>query len=149
MSIYCSVQEEPPQKMAKFSPFSGSSRRLNGKASSQSVPLASQSVPLASSTPSTQHREEGEKGTTVSESPALRKHSGKLVFGSNTNNRQRPNQTENVCLATLLSSGLFELYNHSNNYLCSLGCHKEQQSRGFSENRRAQIPSVYGEEVFT
>ncbi|XP_024028101.1 ubiquitin fusion degradation protein 1 homolog isoform X1 [Morus notabilis] len=74
------VEEEPPLKIAKFSPFSGSSRRLDGKSSMQSVPLASSSAV-------NKQQVEAKNGTMVSESPSLRQHSGKLVFGSSTNNQ--------------------------------------------------------------
>ncbi|GMN24123.1 hypothetical protein TIFTF001_000436 [Ficus carica] len=81
-------EDEPPLKISKFNPFSGSSRRLDGKSSMQSAPLGS--------SPSIEKQQVvAEKGTTVSESQTMRRHSGKLVFGSNTNN-QLLNETPKV-----------------------------------------------------
>ncbi|KAI5665992.1 hypothetical protein M9H77_15845 [Catharanthus roseus] len=69
------VDEEPVKKMPKFSPFTGSSRRLDGK------PAVESDQPT--STPALkQHLPEGTNGAASSHSSAC-EHSGKLVFGSN------------------------------------------------------------------
>ncbi|CAL9027781.1 unnamed protein product [Prunus brigantina] len=85
--------EEPPQKIAKFSPFTGSARQLDGK------PVLTQSIaPTVSSPPVLKkHQTESGNGTnkgSESSASASFQHSGKLVFGSNVN---RPmNETPKV-----------------------------------------------------
>lgn len=79
------VEEEPANKIPKFSAFTGSARRLDGKAAVQSVvpvssPLLKQKQPEATTSDSI--------GSTPPSSTS-RKRSGKLVFGSNTD--QPPN----------------------------------------------------------
>ncbi|KAL3530772.1 hypothetical protein ACH5RR_010094 [Cinchona calisaya] len=72
------VDEEPAKKMPKFSPFSGSSRRLDGKPATQLLPSTSSPVLK-------QHQQEDTGGTngSASSNSSSRKHAGKLVFGSN------------------------------------------------------------------
>lgn len=74
------VEEEPAKKLPKFNPFTGSGRRLDGKAPVQSV----EPVP---SSPLNQKKPEattsGSNGS-VPLSSTSRKRSGRLVFGSNT-----------------------------------------------------------------
>nr|XP_023897051.1 ubiquitin fusion degradation protein 1 homolog isoform X2 [Quercus suber] len=73
-------EDEPAKKMAKFSPFTGFGRRLDGRPSTESV--APDSSPILK-----QHQSETQNGTKDSKSsnPASRQPSGKLVFGSNVN----------------------------------------------------------------
>lgn len=77
------VEDEPANKIAKFSPFTGSGRRLDGKSLTQSV--APDSSPTLK-----KHQSEAHNGTKDSKSsnPASRQPSGKLVFGSNANQPQ-------------------------------------------------------------
>ncbi|KAL3850657.1 hypothetical protein ACJIZ3_012539 [Penstemon smallii] len=72
------VEEEPAKKIPKFSSFSGSGRRLDGKPSTSTEPV----VPI-SSTVLKQHQPENGIGTNGGSSSTGRK-SGKLVFGSHT-----------------------------------------------------------------
>ncbi|XP_024157470.1 ubiquitin recognition factor in ER-associated degradation protein 1 isoform X1 [Rosa chinensis] len=74
------AEEEPVQKVARFNPFTGSARRLDGKPSTESV--APVSSPILK-----QHQLEGENGAKDSKpsTSASRQRSGKLVFGSNSN----------------------------------------------------------------
>ncbi|XVE59278.1 hypothetical protein DITRI_Ditri05aG0033200 [Diplodiscus trichospermus] len=74
------VEEEPSRKIIKFSPFSGSARRLDGKPSTQSAAL-----PVSPSLE--RHNSNLGNGTVASKSSGFtsRQHSGKLVFGSNAN----------------------------------------------------------------
>ncbi|KAL9412868.1 hypothetical protein AB3S75_041513 [Citrus x aurantiifolia] len=83
------VKEEPPKKIAKFSPFTGSGRRLNGKSSTQ--PAVSPSSPLIDNPQ--QNAANGINGS-KSSSASSRQKSGKLVFGSNAN--QSSNGTPKV-----------------------------------------------------
>jgi ubiquitin fusion degradation protein 1 len=89
-----SVEDEPANKIAKFSPFTGSGRRLDGKSLTQSV--APDSSPTLK-----KHQSEAHNGTKDSKSsnPASRQPSGKLVFGSNANQPQ--NEASKVCIAVL------------------------------------------------
>ncbi|KAJ0083243.1 hypothetical protein Patl1_31313 [Pistacia atlantica] len=83
-----SVEEEPAKKIAKFSPFTGSGKRLDGKSSTQPGAQA----------PSFLHKPRQPKDdseTNGSKSSASsRQHSGKLVFGSNAS--QTLNETPKV-----------------------------------------------------
>ncbi|KAL6274534.1 hypothetical protein ACE6H2_025226 [Prunus campanulata] len=78
-------EQETPEKVAKFSPFTGSARRLDGE------PVLTQSVaPAVPSPPELKQRQlESENGTnkkgSKSSASASLPHSGKLVFGSNVN----------------------------------------------------------------
>ncbi|KAM5583565.1 ubiquitin recognition factor in ER-associated degradation protein 1 [Rosa sericea] len=74
------AEEEPVQKVARFNPFTGSARRLDGKPSTESV--APVSSPILK-----QHQLESENGAKDSKpsTSASRQRSGKLVFGSNSN----------------------------------------------------------------
>ncbi|XP_050368743.1 uncharacterized protein LOC126786834 isoform X1 [Argentina anserina] len=74
------AEEEPVQKVARFNPFTGSARRLDGKPSTESI--APVSSPVLE-----QHQSESENGTKESKpsTSASRQLSGKLVFGSNPN----------------------------------------------------------------
>lgn len=87
-----SVEEEPPTKVAKFSPFSGSSRRLDGKPLTEPATLPVS--PLRK-----QHNGNVGNVTVASKSSSSNshQHSGKLVFGSNGN--QTPRETTKVCFA--------------------------------------------------
>ncbi|XP_077232752.1 uncharacterized protein LOC143870938 [Tasmannia lanceolata] len=82
------AQEEPAKEEPKFSPFTGVGRRLDGKSLKQTV------TPVSSSAP----KEPQSKSTTgtasTSSSAPSRQASGKLVFGSNTN--QAPKGTQKV-----------------------------------------------------
>ncbi|XP_031254973.1 ubiquitin fusion degradation protein 1 homolog [Pistacia vera] len=82
------VEEEPAKKIAKFSPFTGSGKRLDGKSSTQPAAQA----------PSFLHKPQQPKDdskTNGSKSSASsRQHSGKLVFGSNAS--QTLNETTKV-----------------------------------------------------
>ncbi|KAL9277187.1 hypothetical protein ACSQ67_025266 [Phaseolus vulgaris] len=72
------VHEDSAKKSVKINPFSGTARRLDGKACTQSVPETSSSVT---------NQQQTENATKYSnfKTPASRKTSGKLVFGSNVN----------------------------------------------------------------
>lgn len=85
------VEEEPPTKVAKFSPFSGSSRRLDGKPLTEPATLPVS--PLRK-----QHNGNVGNVTVASKSSSSNshQHSGKLVFGSNGN--QTPRETTKVAL---------------------------------------------------
>ncbi|XWS74117.1 hypothetical protein CRYUN_Cryun02cG0188000 [Craigia yunnanensis] len=85
------VEEELPRKITKFSPFSGSARRLDGKPLTQ--PAALPVSPLLK-----QHNSNVANETVASKSSSStsRQHSGKLVFGSNGN--QPPKETSNVAM---------------------------------------------------
>ncbi|KAL6274584.1 hypothetical protein ACE6H2_025276 [Prunus campanulata] len=79
-------EQETPEKIAKFRPFTGSARRLNGE------PVLTQSVAHAVPSPpelKQRHQLESENGTnkkgSKSSASASLQHSGKLVFGSNVN----------------------------------------------------------------
>lgn len=89
-----SAEDEPAKKIAKFSPFTGFGRRLDGRPSTESV--EPDSSPILK-----QHQSEAQNGTKDSKSsnPASRQPSGKLVFGSNVN--QPENEKSKVCLAFL------------------------------------------------
>lgn len=78
--FFFSAEEEPVQKVARFNPFTGSARRLDGKPLTESV--APVSSPILK-----QHQPESENGTKDSKpsTSASRQRSGKLVFGSNPN----------------------------------------------------------------
>lgn len=73
------VEEEAANKIPKFGPFTGSSRRLDGKPSAE--PVAKVSSPLLEQ----QHQPEANIGTngSIPSTSTSRKHCGKLVFGSN------------------------------------------------------------------
>ncbi|KAE9461065.1 hypothetical protein C3L33_07009, partial [Rhododendron williamsianum] len=76
-------EEEPANKIAKFSAFSGSAKRLDGKASVESVPEVSS--PMLK-----QHQPKAANGASGSvSSSSSRQRPGKLVFGSNSD--QPPN----------------------------------------------------------
>ncbi|KAG5515242.1 hypothetical protein RHGRI_036317 [Rhododendron griersonianum] len=76
-------EEEPANKIAKFSAFSGSAKRLDGKASVESVPEVSS--PMLK-----QHQPKVTNGASGSaSSSSSRQRPGKLVFGSNSD--QPPN----------------------------------------------------------
>ena len=86
--------EEPAAKKPKFSAFTGSSRRLDGKPATQ--PTASTICPTLK-----QHQPETEKNGSKLLSPLSHQQSGKLVFGSTSNQPQ--NETPKViCLALLV-----------------------------------------------
>ncbi|XVF46536.1 hypothetical protein PTKIN_Ptkin03bG0035000 [Pterospermum kingtungense] len=85
------VEEEPPRKIAKFSPFSGSARRLDGKPLTQPAVLTD--------SPLLKQRNSNAGNETVdskSSSSTSRHHSGKLVFGLNGN--QPPKETAKVAM---------------------------------------------------
>ncbi|KAL5580966.1 hypothetical protein UlMin_013408 [Ulmus minor] len=79
------AEEDPTSKVPKFNPFTGPSRRLDGKGSAQLAPPASS--PMLK-----QHQPEGENGRAVSKSSTTGQASGKLIFGS----RQPQNETPKV-----------------------------------------------------
>ncbi|XP_043692059.1 ubiquitin fusion degradation protein 1 homolog [Telopea speciosissima] len=82
-------QEEPAKEDAKFSPFTGAARRLDGKPLPESLVSVSSSVLK-------EHRPEfanGTNGSSSSSNPS-RRHSGKLLFGSNV--RQASNEMPKV-----------------------------------------------------
>ncbi|KAB5520339.1 hypothetical protein DKX38_024658 [Salix brachista] len=81
--------EEPAAKKPKFSAFTGSSRRLDGKPATQ--PTASTICPTLK-----QHQPETEKNGSKLLSPSSHQQSGKLVFGSTSNQPQ--NETPKVPL---------------------------------------------------
>lgn len=87
--MYLSAEEEQPEKIPKFNPFTGSARRLDGKPMTESVAPVSAPIPK-------QHQHDSENGSKDSKSStfATRK-SGKLVFGSNGN--QPTKETPKVC----------------------------------------------------
>lgn len=89
-----SVQEQPAEKIAQFSPFTGSGRRLDGKSSAQ--PTALPSSPLAHQA----NANIGVNGSKLS-SASSRRQSGKLVFGANAN--PSSNGTPKVLLLCLSS----------------------------------------------
>ncbi|KAJ7947628.1 Ubiquitin fusion degradation protein 1-like [Quillaja saponaria] len=76
------AEDEPTNKIPRFSAFSGSGRRLDGKPSAQ--PIAPACSPILK-----QHRPENdnviEGFSSKSSNSVSRPHSGKLVFGSNEN----------------------------------------------------------------
>lgn len=74
------VQEEPAKKIAKFSPFTGSGRRLDGKSSSQPAVSPSSSL-IDNPQPNADSGINGSKSSSASS----HQKSGKLVFGSNAN----------------------------------------------------------------
>lgn len=86
------MDEEPEQKIPKFSPFTGSARRLDGKRSAQIVePISSSALK--------QHQlnnGSGTKGSTKNSS--TQRQSGTLVFGSNATDAS--NQKRKVYLNT-------------------------------------------------
>ncbi|XP_021894577.1 ubiquitin fusion degradation protein 1 homolog [Carica papaya] len=83
------VQEEPARKIARFSPFTGSARRLDGKPSTQ--PSASSTLPVLEQQ---QPNADNITADSKSSSSNSRLHSGKLVFGSNANQiSKESNQT--------------------------------------------------------
>ncbi|CAI9108130.1 OLC1v1007658C2 [Oldenlandia corymbosa var. corymbosa] len=81
------VDEDPAKKVPKFSPFSGFSRRLDGKTAAQTQSSPSTSTPVKQNTTG---------GTDVSSSSdsSSRRHAGKLVFGSNTDRPSNGKQKE-------------------------------------------------------
>ncbi|KAJ6299611.1 hypothetical protein OIU76_020562 [Salix suchowensis] len=81
--------EEPAAKKPKFSAFTGSSRRLDGKPAAQ--PAASTICPTLK-----QHQPETAKNGSKLLSPLSHQQSGKLVFGSTSNQPQ--NETPKVPL---------------------------------------------------
>ncbi|KAK6234883.1 hypothetical protein QUC31_018648 [Theobroma cacao] len=85
------AEEVPPKKVAKFSPFSGSARRLDGKPLTQ--PAALPVSPLFK-----QHNSNAGNETVASKSSSSTssQHSGKLVFGSNGG--QPPKETTKVAM---------------------------------------------------
>ncbi|XP_044483258.1 ubiquitin fusion degradation protein 1 homolog isoform X2 [Mangifera indica] len=83
-----SAEEEPAKKMAKFSPFTGSGKRLDGKSSTQPAAHASSSLHKPQQ-PKADSETNGSKSSASS-----RQHSGKLVFGSNANHTS--NETSKV-----------------------------------------------------
>ncbi|XVE79564.1 hypothetical protein DITRI_Ditri14bG0068700 [Diplodiscus trichospermus] len=85
------VEEEPPRKVAKFSPFSGPSRRLDGKPVTQPATL-----PVSSLLKQQDSNVGDETIASKSSSFTSRQHSGKLVFGSNGN--QPPKETTKVAM---------------------------------------------------
>ncbi|KHN30155.1 Ubiquitin fusion degradation protein 1 like [Glycine soja] len=72
------VEDEPPAKIARLTPFTGSGRHLDGKPSAQSVEQASSSELKQKQTDKEIKGSDSKSSNTVS-----RRHSGKLVFGSN------------------------------------------------------------------
>ncbi|RXH74635.1 hypothetical protein DVH24_029356 [Malus domestica] len=74
-------EEEPPEKIPKFSPFTGSVRRLDGKpALDQPVaPVSSPGILKQNQLES----ENGTKGSMLSTSVSAHRPKGKLVFGTN------------------------------------------------------------------
>ena len=81
------VEEEPPNKIPKFNPFSGSARRLDGK------PAEAVAAPVLQP-----HKAEATTSDTNGSTPSTsgsRKRSGKLVFGSNAD--QNSNGAPKVC----------------------------------------------------
>jgi len=77
--ILCiSVEDEPPAKIARLTPFTVSGRHLDGKPSAQSVEQASSSELKQKQTDKEIKGSDSKSSNTVS-----RRHSGKLVFGSN------------------------------------------------------------------
>ncbi|KAI3788071.1 hypothetical protein L2E82_00711 [Cichorium intybus] len=68
------VEEEPANKIPKFSPFTGSGRRLDGK---PAEPVTGPPV---------------QTGPTTSDANGSRKRSGKLVFGSNSDQKSNGKQ---------------------------------------------------------
>lgn len=86
-------EEEPANKIAKFSAFSGSAKRLDGKASVESVPEVSS--PMLK-----QHQPKATNGASSSvSSSSSRRHPGKLVFGSNSD--QPPIGKPKVCIGRM------------------------------------------------
>jgi ubiquitin fusion degradation protein 1 len=85
--------EEPAAKMPRFSAFTGSARRLDGKPATQ--PTASTICPALK-----QHQPEAENNGSKLLSSLSHQQSGKLVFGSTSNQPQ--NETPKVCLALLV-----------------------------------------------
>ncbi|KAK3206314.1 hypothetical protein Dsin_020360 [Dipteronia sinensis] len=85
------VQEEPAEKIPKFSPFTGSGRRLDGKTSTQLTEPAP--APMLKS-----HQPNADNGTNGSKSSNASSHqpSGKLVFGSNPKQQPTSNETPKV-----------------------------------------------------
>ena len=77
--ILCiSVEDEPPTKIARLTPFTGSGRRLDGKPSAPSVEQTSSPELKQRQTDKEIKGSDSKSSNTVS-----RRHSGKLVFGSN------------------------------------------------------------------
>ncbi|KAH1219149.1 Ubiquitin recognition factor in ER-associated degradation protein 1 [Glycine max] len=72
------VEDEPPAKIARLTPFTVSGRHLDGKPSAQSVEQASSSELKQKQTDKEIKGSDSKSSNTVS-----RRHSGKLVFGSN------------------------------------------------------------------
>lgn len=140
------VDEEPVKKMPKFSPFTGSSRRLDGK------PAVESDQPT--STPALkQHLPEGTNGAASSHSSAC-EHSGKLVFGSNearVSNGKRKVYFS-TCKETLIFSCWLLIYLANSSALTLFltpGCFEGDKGRYTSEDRRSKVPSIYREEVLT
>ena len=92
------VDEEPAKKIPKFNPFSGSSRRLDGRPALQSPPSTFSPVPKQ------QHKEDtGGTNVLTSSASTSRQFSGKLVFGSNVENSSSGKQKVNfICLTYVL-----------------------------------------------
>ncbi|KAK1589012.1 hypothetical protein Q3G72_029609 [Acer saccharum] len=80
-----SAQEEPAEKIPKFSPFTGSGRRLDGKTSTQPAEPTQVAEPAPASAPMlNSHQPNADNGTNGSKSSnASDQPSRKLVFGSN------------------------------------------------------------------
>ncbi|KAK7402198.1 hypothetical protein VNO78_14263 [Psophocarpus tetragonolobus] len=72
-SINFLTKDEPPTKIARFTPFTGSRRRLDGKSSAQSVEETSSSE---------LKQKQIKASDSKSSNTVSRRHSGKLVFGS-------------------------------------------------------------------
>ncbi|KAG4380901.1 hypothetical protein GLYMA_15G036700v4 [Glycine max] len=72
------VEDEPPTKIARLTPFTGSGRRLDGKPSAPSVEQTSSPELKQRQTDKEIKGSDSKSSNTVS-----RRHSGKLVFGSN------------------------------------------------------------------
>ncbi|WOG89156.1 hypothetical protein DCAR_0208392 [Daucus carota subsp. sativus] len=70
------AEEETDNKVPKFNAFTGSSRRLDGKPSTEPIVAASSSLLK-------HHQPEAKSNNVPSPSNSSRKHCGKLVFGSN------------------------------------------------------------------
>lgn len=80
------LEEEPAEKIPKFSPFTGSARRLDGKPSTEMAASPSSSAPK-SLQPNVANGTNGSKSVVTSS----RQQSGKLVFGSNS---KQPSSSE-------------------------------------------------------
>jgi len=102
-----SVHEDSAKKSVKINPFSGTARRLDGKACTQSVPETSSSVT---------NQQQTENATKYSnfKTPASRKTSGKLVFGSNVNVPRVETSTKVSVFSSNLCGATHNTYFHLN-----------------------------------